>query len=178
VGATTLLNSSIYGGEQAVAAPKGLLSYYSGGGFSSIFPQPSWQSKAVKKYLQKYAPKYGESVFNSSGRAFPDVSALGLNLATVYLNKTRGVGGTSASAPIFASIINLLNEERMEAGKGPIGFLNPTIYKYPEMFNDVTIGSNPGCGTQGFPASPGWDPVTGVGTPKYEKMREVFMKLK
>lgn len=95
----------------------------------------------------------------------------------MYLNKTRGVGGTSASAPIFASIVNLLNEERLEQGKGPIGFLNPTIYKHPEMFNDITIGSNPGCGTDGFPASPGWDPVTGVGTPKYEKMREVFCAL-
>lgn len=57
VGATTLLNSSIYGGEKAVASPNGPLSYYSGGGFSSVFPRPSWQSKAVSKYLDKYAPK-------------------------------------------------------------------------------------------------------------------------
>lgn len=178
VGATTLLNSSIYGGEKAVASPNGPLSYYSGGGFSSIFPRPSWQSKAVENYLSKYSPKYGESVFNSSGRAYPDVAALGLNLAAVYLDKAFGVGGTSASAPIFASIINLLNEERLEQGKGPIGFLNPTIYKHPEMFNDITIGGNPGCGTEGFPASPGWDPVTGYGTPKYEKMREIFLALK
>ncbi|KAJ4331254.1 hypothetical protein N0V95_009915 [Ascochyta clinopodiicola] len=178
VGATTLLNSSIHGGEKAVASPNGPLSYYSGGGFSSIFPRPSWQSKAVSKYLSKYAPKYGESVFNSSGRAYPDVSALGLKLATVWLDKTYGIGGTSASAPIFASIINLLNEERLEAGKKPIGFLNQIIYKHPEMFNDVTQGGNPGCGTQGFPASPGWDPVTGVGTPDYNKMRKVFLELK
>ncbi|KAF2113902.1 peptidase S8/S53 domain-containing protein [Lophiotrema nucula] len=177
VGATTLLNSSIYGGEQAVAEPRGGLSYYSGGGFSSVFPRPSWQSDAVSNYLDKYAPKYGDSIFNSSGRAYPDVAALGLNLATVYLNQTYGYGGTSASAPIFASIVNLLNEERLEQGKGPIGFLNPTIYKHPEIFNDITIGSNPGCGTQGFPASPGWDPVTGMGTPNYEKMKDVFVNL-
>ncbi|KAK5115872.1 hypothetical protein LTR85_009466 [Meristemomyces frigidus] len=177
VGATTLLNSSIYGGEQAVSDPDGLLSFYSGGGFSEIFERPSWQQAAVSNYLDKYSPNYTESVFNHSGRAFPDVSALGLNLATVWLGKTYGVGGTSASAPIFASIITLLNEERLQQGKGPIGFLNPTIYKHPEMFNDVTVGSNPGCGTPGFPASPGWDPVTGMGTPKYEKMREVFCRL-
>ncbi|KAH7092125.1 peptidase S8/S53 domain-containing protein [Paraphoma chrysanthemicola] len=178
VGATTLLNSSIYGGEQAVASPHGPLSYYSGGGFSSIFPRPSWQDEAVSNYLSKYAPKYGESVFNSSGRAYPDVAALGLNLATVYLGETYGIGGTSASAPIFASIINLLNEERLEQGKGPLGFLNPTIYKHPEVFNDITVGGNPGCGTQGFPAAKGWDPVTGVGTPNYTKMREIFLGLK
>jgi tripeptidyl-peptidase-1 len=103
---------------------------------------------------------------------------LGLKLATVWLDKTYGIGGTSASAPIFASIINLLNEERLEKGKGPIGFLNQIIYKHPEMFNDVTVGGNPGCGTEGFPASPGWDPVTGVGTPDYNKMRKVFLDLK
>jgi len=177
VGATNLRNSSIYGGEVAVAQPNGLLSYYSGGGFSSIFPTPSFQSNAVKGYLESYAPKYGESVFNSSGRGYPDVSALGLKLATVFLNRTVGMGGTSVSAPIFASIINLLNEERLEAGKKPIGFLNPLMYKNPDMFNDVTDGSNPGCGTQGFPASKGWDPSTGLGTPNYEKMKKVFLSL-
>ncbi|KAL1654284.1 hypothetical protein SLS61_003289 [Didymella pomorum] len=178
VGATTLLNSSIYGGEKAVASPNGPLSYYSGGGFSSVFPRPSYQDKAVKNYLKKYSPKgYNESIFNSSGRAYPDVSALGLKLATVWLDKTYGIGGTSASAPIFASIINLLNEERLEKGKKPIGFLNQIIYKHPEMFNDVTVGGNPGCGTDGFPASPGWDPVTGQGTPDYNKMRKVFLDL-
>ena len=177
VGATDLRNSSIYGGEVAVAQPDGATSYYSGGGFSSVFPRPSFQSDAVKTYLDKYAPKYGESVFNSSGRGFPDVSALGQNLATIFLGKTYGIGGTSASAPIFASIINLLNEERLQAGKKPIGFLNPVLYKNPGMFNDVTQGSNPGCGTNGFPASKGWDPVTGLGTPNYEKMKKVFLSL-
>ena len=177
VGATTLLNASIHGGEQAVASPHGPASFYFGGGFSSIFPRPAWQDTAVSTYLDTYSPNYTDSVFNRNGRAFPDVSALGLNLATVWLGKTYGVGGTSASAPLFAAIVTLLNEERLENGKGPIGFLNPTIYKHPEMFHDVTVGSNPGCGTQGFPASPGWDPVTGMGTPKYPKMRDVFCDL-
>ncbi|KAK5118876.1 hypothetical protein LTR62_000086 [Meristemomyces frigidus] len=162
VGATTLLNSSIYGGEQAVADPNGALSFYSGGGFSDIFERPSWQDAAVKNYLKKYSPNYSEHIFNHSGRAFPDVSAIGLKVATVYLNQTLGVGGTSASAPIFASIITLLNEERLGQGKKPIGFLNPIIYAHPEIFNDITVGSNPGCGTAGFPTAPGWDPVTGM----------------
>jgi tripeptidyl-peptidase I len=108
-------------------------------GFSNIFEAPSYQSAAVKGYLEKYAPKYGDSVFNSSGRGFPDVSALGLSLATVYENRAIAVGGTSASAPIFASIVTLLNEERLAQGKKPIGFLNPTLYKHPEMFNDITV---------------------------------------
>lgn len=34
-------------------------------------------------------------------------------------------------------------------------------------FNDVVVGSNPGCGTNGFAAAPGWDPVTGLGSPNF-----------
>lgn len=177
MGATSLIDSTITGGEQALINPMSSHSLYSGGGFSDVFPSPSYQYNAVSNYLKSHAPKYGASVFNSSGRGYPDVSALGLNLATVRNGAAQPVGGTSASAPIFASIINMLNEERLEIGKKPIGFLNPIIYKHPEMFNDVTVGSNPGCNTTGFPASPGWDPVTGMGTPNYEKMLEVFLAL-
>lgn len=182
VGATFLKDNTLSDGEVAVASPDAtnpLLDYYSGGGFSDVFAMPSYQAKAVTKYLDKYAPKYGSDVFNNSGyaRAYPDVSAIGLKVATVWLNKTYGIGGTSASAPIFASIVNLLNEERLNVGKKPIGFLNPVLYAYPEMFNDVVNGSNPGCGTDGFPAAPGWDPVTGLGTPHYPKMKKVFLSL-
>ena len=49
-------------------------------------------------------------------------------------------GGTSASTPIFAAVINRINEERINAGKGPIGFLNPSMYANPAMFNDIVNG--------------------------------------
>ncbi|KAH6868439.1 peptidase S8/S53 domain-containing protein [Alternaria rosae] len=169
VGGTRMCNRTIAGGEKAI--------YFSGGGFSNIFPRPGYQDDAVLNYLDNFAPVYGQEVYNRSGRAYPDVSANALNMPVVVLNTTRPQSGTSASAPIFASIVNLLNEERLKAGKGPVGFLNPIIYKYPEMFNDIVEGSNPGCGTNGFPASPGWDPATGLGTPRYDKMREVFLAL-
>jgi tripeptidyl-peptidase I len=182
VGATDLLNGSIFGGEKAVASPdktNSKLDYYSGGGFSDIFELPAYQEWAVNNYLDRFPPPYGSDVFNDSGnaRGFPDVSSLGLKLATVYLGKVYGIGGTSASAPTVAAIVTLLNEERLRAGKGPIGFLNPTFYKHPEAFNDVTEGGNPGCGTDGFQAQPGWDPVTGLGTPDFEKLRKVFLHL-
>ena len=185
VGATDLLggrNGTITGGEMAVADPdrnNSKLDFYSGGGFSNVFALPDYQKDAVTGYLTNYTPPYNSSVFNNTGnsRAYPDVSALGLNLATVYLNNTIGVGGTSASTPIVASIVTLLNEERLNAGKGPIGFLNPVFYSNPDAFNDVTVGGNPGCGTDGFSTAPGWDPVTGLGTPNYPKLLEVFMSL-
>ncbi|KAF2721829.1 subtilisin-like protein [Polychaeton citri CBS 116435] len=182
VGGTTLRGKHLKDGETAVGKvnPAQPLNYfYSGGGFSNVFEMPQYQAAAVTNYLQKYAPDYGPNVYNRSGcaRGYPDISAIGLNVATVYLNRTIGVGGTSASAPIVAGVITLLNEERLAAGKGPIGFLNPTLYAHPEMFNDVTHGRNKGCGTEGFPATPGWDPVTGMGTPNYPKMKDVFLGL-
>lgn len=175
-------NGTILGGEMAVSDPdpkNPKNDFFSGGGFSNVFGLPSYQSHAVTNYLTNHRPRYSSDIFNSSGhsRAYPDVSALGLNLATVFLGETFGVGGTSASTPIFASIVTLLNEARIMAGKGPIGFLNPTMYANPDAFNDITVGGNPGCGTEGFQCAPGWDPVTGLGTPNFEKLKEVFLRL-
>ena len=69
----------------------------------------------------------------------------------------------AASAPTFGSIVNLINEQRIAAGKGPVGFINPALYANPQVMNDVTNGNNPGCGTNGFTAVQGWDPLTGLG---------------
>lgn len=173
VGGTDLIGNTTDSGERAVA------SFGSGGGFSNVFALPSYQASAVQNFLGKYAPSYGPNVYNDSGnaRGFPDVAAIGLNVATVFNGSTYGVGGTSASAPIFAGIVTLLNEARIAAGKGPVGFLNPTFYSNPDAFNDITIGNNPGCGTNGFNATPGWDPVTGLGTPNFQKLRDVFLAL-
>lgn len=45
------------------------------------------------------------------------------------------------------------------------------------VFNDITTGGNTGCGTDGFPTAQGWDPVTGLGTPKFDKMLQRFLVL-
>lgn len=71
------------------------------------------------------------------------------------------VYGTSASSPTVGAIITLLNGARIEAGKAPVGFINPVLYEHPEILNDITEGGNQGCGTAGFTAVEGWDPVTG-----------------
>ncbi|TVY58927.1 Aorsin [Lachnellula cervina] len=185
VGATMLkggLNATIDAGEQAVGQPDPTNpknDYYSGGGFSNVFELPKYQSKAVSNFLTEYPPPYTSDIFNNSGkaRAYPDVSAIGIKLPLVWLGQGLAVGGTSASTPIVASIVTLLNEARIAAGKGPIGFLNPTLYAHPEAFNDITVGGNPGCGSDGFTSQPGWDPVTGLGTPNYPKLEEIFLKL-
>ncbi|KAJ7710689.1 peptidase S8/S53 domain-containing protein, partial [Mycena rosella] len=79
------------------------------------------------------------------------------------------VEGTSAASPISASIFALVNDKLIAAGKPVLGFLNPFLYSAAgrAAFADVTYGTNPGCNTDGFSASTGWDPVTGLGTPNY-----------
>ncbi|KAJ4490304.1 subtilisin-like protein [Lentinula aciculospora] len=146
----------------------------SAGGFSNYFDQPSWQQSAVATYLDAIGKNLYSGRFNRSGRGYPDVSAQGQKIQIVQSGEVIPVAGTSASSPIFASIVALLNDELMSNGKAPMGFMNPWIYAHPEAFNDIKNGSNPGCGTTGFPALEGWDPVTGVGSPNYQAMRKAL----
>ncbi|KZV83885.1 subtilisin-like protein [Exidia glandulosa HHB12029] len=144
---------------------------FSSGGFSEHFDMPDYQSSAVASYLQQLGDT-NSGKFNPKGRAYPDVSTQGVNFAVVNGGQVTGVQGTSASSPLFASVIALINDELAGAGKPPLGFLNPWLYSTAaNAFMDVTSGNNPGCGTDGFEAMSGWDPVTGLGTPNYEALR-------
>jgi hypothetical protein len=83
-----------------------------------------------------------------------------LSIAT-FTNTTN-----SASAPTTASIVSLVNDALLAAGKPVLGFLNPWLYSVGSAaFTDIVDGSSLGCGTDGFPAQTGWDAVTGFGTP-------------
>jgi len=147
---------------------------FSGGGFSNIFPLPSFQADAVKSFLKEHPPPFTNGQFNDSGnaRAFPDLAANGANYVIGIDGEFELVFGTSASSPVVGSIITLVNDARLAVGKGPVGFLNPLIYSdlFKPAFNDITSGGNQGCGTPGFTATKGWDPVTGVGTPNLTKL--------
>lgn len=188
----------MYEPESAANDPAGsqyLTNYSSGGGFSNIYAIPKYQQSAVANYFAKHNPPYKHystlvnstaqiaalgkhgGLYNRIGRGIPDVSANGDNIAT-FVNGDYGLsGGTSASTPIFSSIINRINEERFKLGKMPVGFLNTTLYAHPQVLNDITNGTNPGCWTLGFSASQGWDPVTGLGTPNFPKMLDLFLNL-
>ncbi|KAL5314459.1 hypothetical protein ACEPPN_017099 [Leptodophora sp. 'Broadleaf-Isolate-01'] len=191
--------------ESAVYDPAGhpySVNFSSGGGFSNIYPIPKYQASAVGTFFEKHNPPYkyysalspdttntstlpdiaalaGKTggIYNRIGRGIPDVAANGDNIAVYNGGNFSLSGGTSASTPIFAAVINRINEERISAGKGPIGFLNPSMYANPAMFNDIVNGTNPGCDTAGFSAVPGWDPVTGLGTPNYPRMLKYYMSL-
>ncbi|KAI9687014.1 MAG: hypothetical protein M1820_010522 [Bogoriella megaspora] len=169
---------------------------------TNVCPIPDYQQSAIEYYFANHNPPYttlanqtgdvhdiltkpnvtqlqngSNGIYNRIGRGVPDVAANGDNGAIYVGGGFALEGGTSQATPIFAAIINRIVEERIRAGKGPLGFLNPALYKNPSMFNDITNGTNPGCGPLGFSAVPGWDPVTGLGTANYPKMLDYFLSL-
>jgi len=151
-----------------------------GGGFSDTFPRPSYQDAAVKAYLGDADAKLPPaSYFNNTGRAYPDIAALGGQKAPYCINTGRfmGVAGTSASCPVAAGIFALLNDKRLAAGKPPMGFLNPFIYQNAAAFNDVQSGKNNAGQGEGFTAIKGWDAASGFGTPDYAKLEAAAMAL-
>ncbi|RYP03338.1 hypothetical protein DL764_005211 [Monosporascus ibericus] len=151
----------------------------SGGGFSRVFPVPAYQVNATAKYLASEAAHLRpiSSFFNPEGRGVPDVSAHAANYATAVNGKLRTVFGTSASAPVFASIIAMMNNARLRAGKTTVGFLNPVLYSNQVVMSDVVQGGNHGCGKEAFRAREGWDPVTGLGTPDFRKLVDLYLSL-
>ncbi|KAG1818301.1 peptidase S8/S53 domain-containing protein [Suillus variegatus] len=154
---------------------------YSGGGFSNYFAMPSYQKTAVDYYLENYPPDYPATMWNSTGmsRAFPDIAANGANYVVAVDGEFELVYGTSCSSPVSGAIFTMINDARLAAGKSPIGFINPTIYStdFAGAFNDITEGSNPGCGTEGYNATVGWDPVTGLGTLNFPVLLEKWLAL-
>ncbi|EJC98371.1 subtilisin-like protein [Fomitiporia mediterranea MF3/22] len=154
---------------------------FSGGGFSNFFAMPSYQADAVTNFLTNHPPPFTSAQFNNSGnvRAFPDLSANGANYVIGVDGEFELVFGTSCSSPVVGSFLTLINDARIAAGKGPVGFINPTIYsaEFASAFNDITHGGNQGCGTPGFTATTGWDPVTGVGTPNVTRLMELWLAL-
>ncbi|TQS34820.1 hypothetical protein Golomagni_04782 [Golovinomyces magnicellulatus] len=156
--------------EPEVAVP------FSGGGFSDYFPRPAYQDSTVTAYLETADPAFKE-FYNTSGRAYPDVSAQGVNFHVVVRGSIVLESGTSASAPVMAAIVSLLNGDLIQRGMSPLGFLNPWLYSDGKMgFTDIVSGKSSGCPQvegSGFSAVGGWDPVTGFGTPDFVKMREI-----
>jgi len=160
---------------------------FSSGGFSDIWDRPMYQEDAVSSYLKKLGDRW-QGLYNPKGRGFPDVAAQGHAFRVVDKGRVISVGGTSASAPVFASIVALLNNARLASGKPALGFLNPWIYQVGyEGLNDIVKGGSTGCTGRsiysGLPAphvpyaswnaTNGWDPVTGHGTPDFERLLRI-----
>ena len=151
-----------------------------GGGVSALNPRPAWQQGIEIASVNLNAP---------SGRIVPDVAANAAG-STGYLmvspnpkqpskSSAQISGGTSAATPLWASLIARLSQ----AGK-TVGFLPPTLYKPTASsggqvlgkaaFRDITSGSNASGTAEGYSAGPGFDAVTGWGTPIGTKLLELL----
>lgn len=141
---------------------------FSAGGFSNYFGAPTWQANTTTSYISALNGAH-DGWYNASGRGIPDIAAIGNRIQLLGGLHTKG---TSASTPIAASIIALVNDARLRAGKPVLGFLNPLLYsgQLDAAIKDCTEGQGGSCTwgdgdfEPGFEVLPGWDPVTGLGT--------------
>jgi len=134
-----------------------------GGGYSSVFPEPSDQTAAV--------------IPDPTGmRGVPDVSMNAAVISAVLVYESFDptvapgwvlIAGTSEATPLWAGTDAVMNQ-----ADGPLGFLAPRLYQiyknpalYAEAFHDITIGNNSFDGITGYSAGPGWDAASGLGTP-------------
>lgn len=167
------------GGTQIPTPPDSISSYQpeavwndfsgqSGGGFSTVIPEPSYQSQA--------------GIADPEGmRGVPDVSFNAALSSSVLMYASFDplypagwypIWGTSVATPQWAGIAALANQA---AGRS-LGFLAPRLYQlytngsYASAFHDITVGDNSAGGITGYPAAAGWDPATGLGTPDVAKL--------
>jgi subtilase family serine protease len=132
----------------------------SSGGYSRLFARPAYQDGLTR---------------GGATRGVPDVAANADSSTAMALEYSDGefrpAQGTSASTPLWAGVIALADQQ---AGQ-PLGLVNPAIYAiargpaYHQAFHDVVTGDNsvlwPTGVFVGYNAGPGWDPVTGWGSP-------------
>lgn len=165
VGGTTCQNPFESGPEVAWSG--------SGGGFSNQWAIPSYQSSAVATYLRTAKHLPPQHLWNRTGRAYPDVAAFSTGFMVVTDLLPSPVDGTSCATPTFSGVVSLVNGARLSQGKPPLGFLNPFLYSVAgpaKATTDILVGYNPNCNSNGFECTPGWDPVTGWGSPIYPKL--------
>ena len=158
-----------------------------GGGFSTLYPRPEWQTDSINTYLSAVQqssdpPSPG---YNENGRGYPDVSFAAANYSIVVGGNLSRVYGTSASTPVFAGMVALANAKRNEIGKPSLGWINPALYSEPKsiLLNDITSGKNDCtakgviCCSQGFTAVEGWDPASGLGSLNFTKFLKYAVSL-
>merc|ERR1712039_323815 len=80
--------------------------------------------------------------FPRDGRGTPDVAGLGEGYQVYLQGEVESIGGTSASAPMFAGLVSLLNEARVAKNMPAMGYINPWLYEHPHILTDITRGDN------------------------------------
>ena len=134
----------------------------SGGGISTQYPIPAWQTNISMTANQGSTTK----------RNTPDVALTADNVYVRADGRDYNVGGTSCAAPLWAGFAALVNQQAATTGRPSVGFVNPAIYaigaaaNYTSVFHDTIIGNNTSSSSPAkFYAVSGYDLCTGWGTP-------------
>jgi kumamolisin len=143
-------SETAWGGNSTGATSPGCQNQGGSTGGYSPFPRPYWQTGS------------GISV-NQTHRGEPDVAMIagGAGVETVYSGFATAAEGTSVACPLWAGLVTDIDSY----GGAALGFLDPSLYAAAagasgsKAFHDITTGSN------GYSATKGWDPVTGLGSP-------------
>lgn len=168
-----------------------------GCGYSSIIPQPNYQSAITS--------------ITHNNRVVPDISLIAdinTSVYSVYKGNWYGVGGTSVGAPILSGVLSLANQQRFNSGKGALttvysttpnnsttssyippqnnvhNYIYKTIYpnssQYSSSFYDVTIGQNKGSiggnsnGLTNYSSTAKFDVTTGLGSPNAKSLCDLL----
>jgi len=181
VGGTALTanpSTGAYLGETAWGGQTGLVQAGggSGGGFSHLYARPAYQDGVPGMGAMRGVP----DVAGAAGGAGGDLSVVFADGSKTWVVQA---GGTSASAPLWGGLITLADQY----ARHDLGFVNPAIYRvarsssYHKAFHDVTDGSNTvTIGTvviSGYQAGPGWNPVTGWGSPDTQVLVPLLARL-
>ncbi|GAA2160867.1 hypothetical protein FHX52_3197 [Humibacillus xanthopallidus] len=151
---------------------------FSGGGFSRIFDRPDYQSTlpagSTPIGSKRGVPDIGLQASAGTGAliyvSLPPDGTSGLICGGAPCSTGwYDVGGTSLSCPEWAGLVAIADQ----INGGGLGLINPGLYRiganatrYAADFHDVTLGNNTADpSVAGYPATSGWDPVTGLGTP-------------
>ncbi len=135
----------------------------SGGGPSAYESQPSYQSGVVTATTMRANPDVAYDASPNTGFAVYD--------SDPYSGTSYGwltVGGTSAGAPQWAAILAIADQGRAAASQPALDSSSAQevmtiLYKNPGDFHDITTGTS--TGSPNYTAGPGYDYVTGLGSP-------------
>lgn len=157
-------NEVVWGAHPAEAQCNN--SWGSGGGVSTTFPRPRWQT--------------GQGVYNqfsNGGRQLPDISAIADNIPVYFNGKWILVGGTSAATPIWATAMILLNQALIVNKRAYI-YGSDIFYNIEnretgmQPFFDIVSGDN-----EYYKATPAWDNASGWGTPNLTNLYNAALRV-
>lgn len=178
-------NVTIVGGTVLALNNPGTSPVYSG--------ESGWVDSGGGVLSNDLIAPYQGSFINGSNRGSivyrnaPDVSIVADFVSLFVFNTSGALGvGTSISTPLWAAYIALANQQASSNGRPPVGFVNPGLYflascptcwwtegsnsiitsAYDSLFHDVQSGNNDDGNTFGYNAVPGFDLVTGLGSPQ------------